>query len=146
MIKQNLRVSKARIPITNTPPNQLAKAILHSFSWSFKTLKTSEAVLFLLLPSLLRPSWRTSWCAIIPVRSLQEFVVPNAGASAVTQDRPRGFCRGEKQNLNTLGLTCFLKALTSFSIVGLQHRCWVLFKCAFTLLLTFKETLGIKFC
>lgn len=38
MIKQNLWVSKARIPITNTPPNQLAKAILHSFSWSFKTL------------------------------------------------------------------------------------------------------------
>jgi len=48
MIKQNLQVSKARISIPNTPPNQAAKAILHSFSQSFKTLSPSvfEVVLF----------------------------------------------------------------------------------------------------
>lgn len=37
---------------------------------------------------------------------------------------PRGFCRGGKQILNTPDFTCFLKAPTSFSTVGLQHRYW----------------------
>lgn len=146
MIKQNLWVSKARIPITNTPPNQLAKAILHSFSWSFKTL--SHPCLKLLyfycspvswdhlegrpgVPSLLWGVSRNLWCKCWCISS-------DAGHTKRISQRG-------KAEFTYSGPHLFSESPYQLHCCGTSAQLLVIFTFTFTLLLTFKETLSINF-
>lgn len=152
MIKQKLQVSKARISIPNTPPNQTAKAVLHSFSQSFKTLPPLSLKLFwgffffpftapqspeITLKDILvwhhscekSPGIRGAKCGDIssdpghPKRILQRGEIEFKYSGPLFSESP--------YQLLQCGCSAQILALISTF--------------AFTLLFTFKETLGIKF-